>query len=342
MDSARHLVHLLVLLMLTAGATQSKELPPMDRFSWIPTASAPVNYPMWIVEARLTTGVGDREMVPDRQIINNGWGEVGALRIEGEKLKPVPEQLQLTFYSFVEDQFYAGNFPLPTQRMRTLFGTGAPRPDGQSEPINRLILGVAPGGRVSVWLAGGQIATAVAHFVAPPANTPWSAVSSNPDRPRADFRHSLLASTLSPEILRQVTDTPPPVDLWDAASQAWTLHFAGDGRGAMLWLRGFNGERDWIDLENPTRRGESFATGLPLPAAMTIRWRGPRGPLRAEITFDADEVGAAFRRFGSTEGAGAPVLLIEPADTGTSVDLLLRRGHEIYGFTRAQVHVYGS
>src|SRR5690625_6974339 len=71
--------------------------------------------------------------------------------IVGPDLKPLPDRLKITFLSYLEDQFYEGVFDLPYETILSLFKEQST--NGGPE-YHRIMVGVAPGGYVAVWLKG--------------------------------------------------------------------------------------------------------------------------------------------------------------------------------------------
>src|SRR5690625_6073884 len=72
--------------------------------------------------------------------------------IVGPDLKPLPDRLDIKFFSYTENQFYHGKFELPYDDIRRLFKEWDRLNDRPA--YNRIMTGVAPGGAVAVWLTG--------------------------------------------------------------------------------------------------------------------------------------------------------------------------------------------
>src|SRR5690625_7626696 len=89
--------------------------------------------------------------VPSGGLLDKGWGEMISTHIVGPDLKPLPDQLEIKFFSFLEDQFYEGVFDLPYETILSLFKEQSI--NGGRE-YHRIMIGFAPGGYVAVWLQG--------------------------------------------------------------------------------------------------------------------------------------------------------------------------------------------
>ena len=130
---------------------------PSPRHEWLPTESAPRRYPVQLVSGDLLFD-DDGVYIPDGRLVMNGWGEIGSTHIVGDDLKPLPTSLDLTWFSYAENVFYAGDFTLDGDRLAQMFARGlqAPTRDERAD-YSRLIVGMAPGGLICVWLAGAGI-----------------------------------------------------------------------------------------------------------------------------------------------------------------------------------------
>jgi len=131
------------------------------RFEWSASDSAPEYFAMKIISGTLrfhgnANGAGTN--VPGGGVISHGWGLLNSIHVTGEALKPLPDKLDISFFSYMEDQFYRGTFDLPYDTILKVFQEEEAKPkrktmDGKELPNNyKIIVGVAPGGTVAVWL----------------------------------------------------------------------------------------------------------------------------------------------------------------------------------------------
>ncbi len=126
-------------------------------FDWYATECSPKHYPMEIREgAFYYKGRKDGLYIPSGSTLHDGWGEMISHHVTGEKLKPLPDRMEIYFYSYAESQFYHGKFDLPYEKILAMFRQGYE--ENPEEPYYSYIMaGVAPGGVVSVWLGGYRI-----------------------------------------------------------------------------------------------------------------------------------------------------------------------------------------
>lgn len=339
---------LIAMLGLAAcGPVGARENERVIAFEWLPSESAPRLTPMHLLRGDLELTDGSTSYVPDKRLVSNGWGEIGSTHLVGPARKALPRAVALTWFSLLEDRFYAGRFTLPVDRIATLMDQGAalPPPRGR-QPYDRIVFGMAPGGHVSVWVSTGEVVTEVARFVAGPAEVPWSEFLDNPDVSRAQYIRENLEAVLKPEGLKHVSSRPDLLTMWSDAGRRlpWRPQLAGtSAQGAIVWVKGLNGERNWIDLADPAAGGIPPQEPLSMPDKLLLNWQAAAGQrLSADIAFDSAEVLAAFKKLSAADRPGAMTLMLEPSPTGDTVDVFLRRGELAYRFKNTKVEVFGA
>jgi hypothetical protein len=123
-------------------------------FEWHATDSAPEGYPMEIRQGSFH--YHDRSgglYIPTGATLRSGWGQDVSTHVVGPRLKPLPDSFDIYFFSYTENQFYRGKFDLPYEEILALFRAGVQ--ENPDRPIyDGIMVGVAPGGVVSVWLSG--------------------------------------------------------------------------------------------------------------------------------------------------------------------------------------------
>jgi hypothetical protein len=202
---------------------------------------------------------------------------------------------------------------------------------------------MAPGGDISVWAGARRIIKEVATFRAQPASLPWSKVLDNPTVTRAEYVALELKRALSPEALKRVQSTPVPVGRWALFARrfAWTPRLQAGSTGRDLWIKGLNGEVEWVDLTGTRKDVDPPPATRGAPSELSLYWSTPGGShLSADITLDADESMAAFAKLSSVVSPEPMTLLFEPADPATTVKVSLQRGAAQYRFERVEVKIY--
>jgi hypothetical protein len=147
-----------ILLLLAIFMSSCME----KKYEWSADISAPKEYPVEVY----TGAVGGYFFSQMGGFSNSGWGGgVGDSNIEAT----LPENLDMTWLSYVDNKFYTGEWKLPTEKIKKLFDEGFhSRPGSESEIDNYSIIkiGLAPKGMVVVWVMGAGHQVEVARFQA--------------------------------------------------------------------------------------------------------------------------------------------------------------------------------
>lgn len=298
----------------------------MNLHEWWPTECAPEDAPAFVVGGVLSWPGGAAQL-PGGRLAMNGWGRRGSTRLAGVAAKPAPEALALTWFSFREDRAYQGRFPLPQVRIAALMAEGvAAGPQRRRVPWERIVVGMAPGGAVAVWLAAGATTCEVATFRAAPCELPWSRVLDNPDIPREQHVREVLAEAAPLASVLAGSELDKPLTTWlrRHTRWAWTATVARPAVATRLVVRGWNGELEpwFVDGGFPVR------TARAAPRELQLDWTDQVGTRRgAQLVFDEDEVYRAFGRLAGPGGRLPLSLDLEPAPVGGDLAVVLRSRH---------------
>jgi hypothetical protein len=149
-------ISLLLLLAITTNSCMEK------KYEWSADISAPREYPVEIY----TGAAGGYFFSQMGGFTNVGWGHAGSVNYIKA---PLPDRLDMTWLSFVDNKFYTGEWKLPTQKIQQLFDEGfySKRGDeAETEPYKFINIGLAPKGMIIVWVAGIGRQVEVARFQA--------------------------------------------------------------------------------------------------------------------------------------------------------------------------------
>lgn len=296
------------LAALSSSALAQSFFAASREFEWLPTECADERYPMQLISGDLHSSDGVIARVPSGKIINNGWGEIGSRRLVGSPQKPVPERLDLKWFSFSEDKFFAGTVPLPRASLTQLFA------DGFEEPLtnarvtwSKIIVGMGLGGWTSVWLAGSGIVKEISIARLEPVQLNWALVLDNPAIERSEFVRSKLLARVGEAGADALAKHGPPVSTWPRYAQRyrWRIAVEGDHQPLHMFLRTFNGERQFYDFSrSPPGTLESA------PKHAQITWLGKSGSkLLSEIRFDETEIYGALDKAGAGDSGSSPMKL---------------------------------
>lgn len=324
---------LLTASILTAAALFIGTSSAMTKYDWLPSESAPRGYPMEILDGAFHAGEEDI-FIPRGKPINNGWGMFGTIRDIGEELKPVPGEMSIRYFSFLEDRFYGGRFALPTAKIEGLFKEGfADYKTGKRGTYDRIVAGVATEGHVSVWLSGGGYVREVATYRADPVEIRWKEFKPQSRFDRAGYIDVMVKGALGEQPTLGVI--PGQFERY-RTQYPWRFEIVGDFPAHSMKLSTFNGEVDFFNLTRPIDERQERA----VPREVRIDWVDAASfRYGAQIEFDENEAFRAFEKV-ATEGEGQMALVFEIADTNRTVSILLKNDGVFYEFEKAGVRVH--
>ena len=138
-------ISILLLLAITISSCIEK------KYEWSAFVSAPREYPVEVY----TGAAGGYFFSQMGGFSNSGWGGLGGIN----NIKaPLPERLDMTWLSYVDNKFYTGDWKLPTEKITQLFDEGfysKRRSKGEIAPYQSLNIGLGPKGMVVVWVSAG-------------------------------------------------------------------------------------------------------------------------------------------------------------------------------------------
>ncbi|MFK8276349.1 DUF2931 family protein [Capnocytophaga cynodegmi] len=264
---------LALLLMITQLLSCKNNKTMEEKYEWGAGISTEIGFPVRIYAGR----VGDMTIMsgftasldkPD-----DGWG-VGYS--EGSMKKHLPKDLDIVWLSYVEDCFYRVKGNLDYVKILSLFREGfkyrvgnlEAYPTGYREvTYNTIVVGLAPGGTVVVWISGLGRQIEIGRFQAEKIEL---------KQPEGlDSHESLIFSkeererVLSNKLARppHIAEKPTPYGLWDSyrdIKYPWypTFEFFSGAKMGDFFIEFFNKEKwdvfyDKMALETPARKDYS-------------------------------------------------------------------------------------
>ena len=311
----------------------------MPRYDYITTPSAPKDWPIRLLRADLVLEDGGTLYVPDNRNLAHGWGVPGATHIVGEEYKALPVRLSATWFSYVEDRFYAIDTDLPEDVIAGWFARGIDSPRrGESHDFDRIVFGFGPEGEGAVWLSAHNDMIDAFRFRAPEVEVDWTQVIDNPDITREAFIALVLEDALGPDGAARALAEGYTPGTWPRRQQVWPWALEIDGAKEVTTARVtfLNGEQfHFLDDLEPNTGGTEFAA----PDSVLLHWTGPANQKRsATVTFDAAETLEAFERLAA--GPGPLRLRIELSASGDGLAVTLDSGDMIYEFEGIAAEIF--
>ena len=322
-----------------------------DKYSWQARESAPKKYPMEVVSGTLFYhGQNQGLYVPDRVTLDNGWGEGRSSHITGADTKPLPDRLEITFFSYTENQFYIGKFKLPYDKILAMFKDGYYSASQDKDiTYNQIVVGIAPGGSVSVWLAAVGRTTEVFFGQAEKADVEWRRILDNPKYTREEHvRLTVLESLKTPEAVAALRKNGIPFGLWRdtyRARYAWQPMFTGLSltKGDPIRIgRFFNGEQHF--LTHPLNKTDAASTRA-IPGELSFVGAPPGAtgnPKSVELFFNEAEILDAFQKLGSNNQPLQLEMRNEVIDGQNRFSVWLRNDKESIQLKRTEIKTYNT
>ena len=286
-------------------------------YEWGISVNAPIGYPIHVYAGR----VGPEYIMSDLWCSTEepDWGS--AYVNEGNDPKELPKDIDIVWFSFIENCFYNLQASLDYEKIEKLFKEGFEQRIRYGElhhtTYNGLVVGLAPGGTVVVWVGKGYSPiTEVGRFQA--SRTYLTETSDMDSHERLifdkEYRKSIAtASNIVPlEVQKANEGKPIPYNLWDRYAETqyrWYPTFEiPDGKMGDVFFQYWNGEANTIfytDLEPTTERETILKPKvcqepigkLPLYKEISINYKAFDGiKYAATITFDWEQSAEIYKK----------------------------------------------
>ena len=320
----------------------------MDKYDWQATESGPKGYPMQVISGTLFYRGEDHGLyVPDRATIYHGWGKGVSSHVTGADLKPLPDRLEITFFSYTENQFYKGKFDLPYEKILALFNSGYVLSSEEKRlTYLQLVVGVAPGGVVAVWAQGINKTTEVFFGQAEKAEVDWKRIIDNPKYPedrREEYAQKVIKNSLTPEAVESLSKNGIPFGRWNTyrTRYPWQPVFTGMQlkNGRIAQIKYFNGEDDYLTL--PLEPAIA-ASPRPVPSEVHFSWLRPNAKsMSFELYFNEAEIFAAFKALGGNKQPLQLEMLMVKTEKSHDFTIWLRNDKDKIELKLTNVKTYG-
>lgn len=286
------------------GATDmNTDAKQVTNFKWYVVATAPREYPMEVSRGTFyCKGMNMGITIPSGGTLTTGWGKSFSAYVGSDEVPPLPDRVEVEFFSYVERQSYRAEFALPYDKILAIFQQQLKdAPDKRN--YSHFILGIAPGGAVSVWVGGPKVievyfgqAKKIEKNPSQTFDLPFkSQEQSN------DYIENALAESVTPEQLAYIKTHGAPVGTWARYRNLykWAPVYK-DGKNATkpeMSVDYLNGESYWT----PTQFSDELAnTPKPLPLHLEFRAQATKDEsLFYIIDFEPVELMEAFEKLGA-------------------------------------------
>jgi len=318
--------------------------PPVETFRLSTGPCAAEGYPMTIQFGAFVRPDGKTMPVPAGHTLDGIWGLSNIGQVVGDEFQPVPERLEILYFSYLEDTFYEGNFALPHERLRALLRTGFwHRRKQQQLTYEHLTVCVLPKGVVVVWLDGIGRQVLVGRYQGTRSDVDFRRFYPKSDR-AAMLRQKLTAAP--PAVRAQVQAGALTTRQWDAylVQYPWQVAFSQPLTLTSYQVNFLSGE---YIAEPETREMAPYLRAIrtpqarPVPSSLTFAVADEAGhkyTLRAS-PLDEAETQAAFQQLHAAHPAAPVTLLVETDKYVKAASFVLESGGQRIPLTKSPVRI---
>lgn len=343
-------VRILILFVICSFSLvncQNKKMK--EKYNWLGTLSAPKEYPMEIYKGAIIADDFAYRFDAIWGTQNTGWGnEGGTMSIETRNMD-IPNKLEFTWYSLVENKFYTGKWDLDKEKIENLFKKGfIDQDNGKKTTYSNFIVGLAPKGRVVLWINGPGNQTEVGVFQAHDTIiTKENAYENAKYMLKEGFADRMLKDpsyqTFKPEIRMKIEkEGYPAADIYDVYREKYNW------KSSVILPEG----SEWIDFgftnyngEQENLFGESLANDTykkrAVPKFCGFYWRDKNKNRYAVWIdpFDEKEIFELFQKLGKDKNIDFKIK-VSADNTGATVSL--KNEKEELPVTKATIRLSGK
>lgn len=332
---------LFILCSFSVASCQNKKMD--EKYNWLGTISAPEEYPMEIYKGAIIADNFTYGFDAIWGTQNTGWGnEGGTMSVETQKMD-IPNKLEFTWYSLVENKFYTGKWDLDKEKIKTLFEKGFTDQDnGQKTTYTNFIVGLAPKGRVVLWINGAGHQKEVGVFQAHDTLiTQEKAYDNAKYMLKEGFAERMLKDpsykTFKPEIREKIEKQGyPSPEIYDAYRERYNWKPSVILPNGADWIdfgmTNYNGEQENLFNESLTK--DTYKKRA-IPKFCGFYWRDQNKNRYAVWidSFDEKEIFELFQKLGKEKNID---FTIKVNDDNTAAIFSLKTDNEELPITKAK------
>jgi hypothetical protein len=303
------------------------------------------SFPGYISENAGSYFITNKERVAFLTMENNGTWAYATGAVLNDEYHPVPDSLFVSWFSISENQFYEGTFKLPTDGLKKYFdqmwSTYRPRAMGNEaskhDRFQDLIVGVAPGGAVYVWISAITQRIEVAHYQAKKTQMEWDQF--------AGINGFGAGSTRQGYVSRRQDEVTYPIPFGKAEKYRtkfiWKPIIESDSLAEVTYinLSMLNGEFESIYHEHQAGL-LAVERALPGKIVFNLQIKNKRF-YEKRVFLDEDELFNAFQAICTNKNIKAELVLKVDKDNKVSKVVLRNKAQE-YDLRSAKVEAYSA
>ncbi len=332
----------LFIILFIASSCNSQQ-NTMKKFEWRPTANAPKYYAAEIIDGNFYMEDGSSIYIPKGHTLMTGWGKTGAAHIVGDDFKPVPYKFDIKWVSYLEEKFYGGTFELPKKKLTQLFEEGYINSQNKKEFPDSIVIGLAPGGVIVVWLYG-SFTTEIARYQASEIKMTIEEFKPYATRTLDDYLKVIKSNIIEEDIKGAIDVNNIPFGLWDTYRKKYIwapkINFKADGNPKLktILVNSYNGEFFNTYGENP------FITKMverAIPSKIVMNWNDSNGNgYGAKVFFNEEEIFKVFDAVYKQEKRNEGILILEVDKYNSNIKVFLESDIERIELKKTIIKVY--
>ena len=220
----------IVLVIFNFAIISCQQDNSMKRFKYNTGSSCPSYYGITTYEQVMYSDSDEMIMIDGVGSLRSPWGDGGVTFIKNSPSEnPVPKTLNIGYYSDTEDQFYEGEFQLPSEEIEKFLEEKSKNVGVKSQNINehkydRIEIGVALGGMIVVWMKGEGEQKEVGKYNAKVVKRNWEDIFDNGTR-EEEVKYN-LEKVFTNKVKEEVLNKTLPIDLWEKYREKFSWNYS--------------------------------------------------------------------------------------------------------------------
>ena len=316
-----------------------------ERFSLVAGPAAAEGYPMEVAEGRFITSDGKGFTIAPK-FLEGDWALSHTSYVTGDGTSPVPDSLEIRWFSYPEDKFYEGRWLLPQKHLYDLLKQGYWNADAKrAETYKSFTVCLLPKGVAVVWLTG-ENQVLVGRYQGQAVEFDFKRFNPAADRVRmVAEEQAKLPAPVQAQIRAGALSTQP----WDEylKTYSWQLAFSQPVKLTNHAIGYFNGE----DINYPpTPDLAPYVQGILMPQMRAVPKNmllqldagyGRKREIRVD-SLDETETLAAFRTLQAARPGSPLTLCIETDERVTQAHLFVKNDQQQVALPQAKLEVYSA
>lgn len=275
---------------------------------------------------------------------NNNWTITTGAVLNNE-YHPIPNRLNVQWFSISENKFYKGIFKLPAEQLKQYFdkiwltyGSGMANYEAAKyERFNDLIVGVTPGGGVIVWIKSMSQQVELEYFQAKETEVDWDDFAAMNNFGAGSTRYRYVKS-YQPDLTFPIpfgkAEKYRSKYLWKCALEA-----NPDMMVSGYELALFNAENQFLYREY--KNGTNDLQARAVPKTISFLVQNKKKSYNFEITFNKEDIFKAFQTIFAEKNKEATLILKLDQDNDVA-KIMLRGNHQEYVLNSSKVEIFSG